>query len=698
MPNPDLMYPATPENLPASITAPSAAFKKEVSNVMGSLVLFFIVYILLILLSVLLTIGCVYGGIAIIVAVPRFITIMLGIGLISLGVMVLIFLVKFIFSVSKYDRSGIIEITENDHPRLFAFIRQLTMDTQTQFPKRIYLSPEVNACVFYDSSFFSMFLPVKKNLQIGLGLVNAVNMSEFKAILAHEFGHFSQRSMKLGSFVYNVNRVIYNMLYENTGYSRSLQGWGEVSGYFAIFAAMTAGIVRGIQWILQQIYGLVNKNYMSLSREMEFHADAVAASVSGSANCISALRRIELADSSYNVVIQKCSDLFKNKKITANVYPNQQTVTRQLAKEFKLSLQNDLPVVNDAFLQSLTASRVNFKDQWASHPARAEREAHLKQLNVQAGVSDEPAWLLFSDAEKWQQQLTDKVYQQVELPQDIKTLDANAFEHQVQQDIERFSLPAAYNKFYDKRQITRFNVEELSLLAEPAVTFDSLFSIENAGLHKKIETGKSDLLILKAIAEKQIDTKTFDFAGVRYTREEATTVAAKLQEELDAYNAQLETTDKEAFTFIYRTILKQDAVKAQEIKNGYAEHFTLQEKDDAYFKHAQEMVQGLEPIYQGAATLEQVQEIIRQLKIQEITLRVQLREWSAAGAFDHEPELKERIAQFVNKDYTYFTGTEFLNNELNEMHNIITDSWAAINDFIFLKFKELLQAQLLYLN
>jgi hypothetical protein len=145
MATPDFIYPATPENLPASITAPSAAFKKTVSNVMGSLVLFFIVYILLILLSVLLTIACVYGGFAIIIAVPRFITIMLGIGLISLGVMVLIFLVKFIFSVSKYDRSGIIEIKEADQPRLFAFIRQLTNDTQTQFPKRIYLFQHVPA-------------------------------------------------------------------------------------------------------------------------------------------------------------------------------------------------------------------------------------------------------------------------------------------------------------------------------------------------------------------------------------------------------------------------------------------------------------------------------------------------------------------------------------------------------------------------
>jgi Zn-dependent protease with chaperone function len=698
MSTPDLMYPATPANLPASITAPSAAFKKEVSNVMGSLVLFFIVYILLILLSVLLTIGCVYGGIAIIVAVPRFITIMLGIGLISLGVMVLIFLVKFIFTETKYDRSGIIEITESEQPRLFAFIRQLTIDTQTQFPKRIYLSPEVNACVFYDSSFFSMFLPVKKNLQIGLGLVNAVNVSEFKAILAHEFGHFSQRSMKLGSFVYNVNRVIYNMLYENTGYSRSLQGWGEVSGYFAIFAAITAGIVRGIQWVLQQMYGLVNKSYMSLSREMEFHADAVAASVSGSGNCISALRRIELAGTSYNAVIQKCSDLFKSKLISANVYPNQQTITRQLAKDYKLALQNNLPVVNDTFLQSLSTSRVNFKDQWASHPATAERETHLKQLNVQAGVNENAAWLLFDNAEKLQEQLTQKVYQNVELPQDIKALDAHAFEHRLQQDIERFSLPEAYNKFYDKRQITRFNAEELSLLPEPGVTFANIFSSENAGLQKKISAAESDLLLLKAIEEKHIDARSFDFDGEKYQREEAATVAGKLQEELNALKAQLESVDKQAYTFIYKKVAQQDLIKGQEIKNGYAEYFNMQEQADAFFKHAQEMLQGLEPVYQGNCTIEQVQEIIKQLKTREVTLRTLLNKWMGAGAFDHEPELKNQILQFVHKDYTYFTGTEFLNNELNEMHNVVNESWSAINDFIFLQFKKLLQTQLPYLQ
>ena len=51
-----LFYPASPVNVSATITTPSAAFKKEVSKVMGSVVLFFVVYLLLILLSVLLAI------------------------------------------------------------------------------------------------------------------------------------------------------------------------------------------------------------------------------------------------------------------------------------------------------------------------------------------------------------------------------------------------------------------------------------------------------------------------------------------------------------------------------------------------------------------------------------------------------------------------------------------------------------------
>jgi hypothetical protein len=40
-----------------------------------------------------------------------------------------------------------------------------------------------------------MFLPVRKKLEIGVGPVNSINASELKAVIAHEFVHFSKRSM-----------------------------------------------------------------------------------------------------------------------------------------------------------------------------------------------------------------------------------------------------------------------------------------------------------------------------------------------------------------------------------------------------------------------------------------------------------------------------------------------------------------------
>jgi Zn-dependent protease with chaperone function len=595
--------------------------------------------------------------------------------------------------VSKYDRSGIVEVTEADHPRLFAFIRQLTIDTQTRFPKRIYLSPEVNACVFYDSSFLSMFLPVKKNLQIGLGLVNAVNLSEFKAIMAHEFGHFSQRSMKLGSFVYNVNRVIHNMLFENTSYARSLQNWANVSDYFAIFAGLTARIVTGIQWVLQKMYGLINKNYMGLSREMEFHADAVAASVSGSANCVSALRRVELAGSSYGAVIQKCNSLFKENRIINNLYPNQQAVTRQLAKDYKLALQNDLPLVNEAFLQTLNTNRVNFKDQWASHPSLAERETHLNRLNVAATRDDDSAWVLFDNIEHWQLQLTQKVYHGVELPHDAQTLDATGFNQLLQQDVDLYSLPEEYNNFYEKRQITALNIDELSQQQEPVVDFAAIFSPANAGLQARINAAETDIQILKAIEEKQIDTKTFDFDGEKFDRGQAAAISARLKDEMALLQQQLETADKQAYRFFYNKAKEAD--KATELKNGYIEYFNLREEQDAYLKQVQAMMQGLEPIYQaGGVSFSVVHDIIKELKTQEATCKQNLRQWMAAGAFDYSAVLKDRVQQFLNGQYEYFTGKEFLNNELNELQYVVNESWRAISNFIFRKFKGLLQLQL----
>ena len=78
----------------------------------------------------------------------------------------------------------------------------------------------MNAALVYDTSLLNLVVPPRKDLLIGLGLVNVVNLSEFKAVLAHEFGHFAQRSVGLGSYLYVANRVMHDVIYSRDALDR----------------------------------------------------------------------------------------------------------------------------------------------------------------------------------------------------------------------------------------------------------------------------------------------------------------------------------------------------------------------------------------------------------------------------------------------------------------------------------------------
>lgn len=135
----------------------SSNYKKTTIKAVLSILLFILTYFILISLAIGLVVLCVVSGIAIVLAKPMFMTIIIGIGLPILGFLVFYFLIKFIFKKHTTDTSGMIEITRENEPLLFDFIEKTAKEVQTSLPKKIYLNEEVNASVFYNSSFWSMF-------------------------------------------------------------------------------------------------------------------------------------------------------------------------------------------------------------------------------------------------------------------------------------------------------------------------------------------------------------------------------------------------------------------------------------------------------------------------------------------------------------------------------------------------------------
>ncbi|MFB9865450.1 M48 family metallopeptidase [Rufibacter immobilis] len=674
-------YPPMPRGVDERVIAPSPAFKREVVKVAGAIAFFLVVYVALMAAAMGLAVLCGFWGYALVTLKPSFITFMLGLGLAGLGVMVIYFLLKFIFKRSKTDRSGMIEVQETDQPELFAFIRKITQETQTPFPKRIYLSPDVNASVFYDSSFWSMLLPVKKNLVIGLGLVNCVNVTEFKAILAHEFGHFSQRSMKLGSYVYHVNHAIHNMLYDNQGYGKALEKWANISGYFALFAGLTAKIVQVIQWVLKKAYVVVNKPYMSLSRQMEFHADSVAAYVTGSVPLVTSLRRIEAAGLCYSRLFNHYNAWFSENLKADNMYPQHQELMHRFSSDFNIPMAHGLLQVNAETLAMFTQSRLVIKDQWASHPSTDDREAHLLSLNIPTVMVHDSAWVLFRSEEQVQRAMTQKVYEEAEFAQTPQALTLAQFSEKLTAEILGRSFDKAYKGYYDNRVITAFDLQEASSEAAllPTRPFEELFSDVNCKLPERVSQLEDDLQTVQQIIQGAHDIKSFDFDGEKYSVKEAATVQQQLERELQEAQQQLAYHDKECFRLFYQKAREKGTEDT--LVQAYQALFDATAAAEADTGLYHQIFDTLNFIFNNDMTLEGAKTVVKELETREKPIRLRLQQLLQEETYVSclTAAEKSKLEKIAHHARVYLTEYGFDNASVGELtealHLFVQTAW-----------------------
>jgi len=666
----DYIYPLLPQSIDSSMTQLRGAYRKQVIATFASILLFFFVYLLLIIGSLLLLFACCVLAYFLVSAVHHFIALMLGLGLIGFGVMFTYFLVKFIFAVSKPNTGSSIQIEPGDQPELYFFIKRLTAETQTNFPNKIVVAPDVNAAVFYNSSFWSMFFPVRKNLMIGLGLVNSLTVSEFKAVLAHEFGHFSQRSMKLGSFVYNVNRVIYNMLYDNEGYGKSLQRFANMSSYFSIFARMTVNLVEGVQDVLKKMYAVVNKRYMALSREMEFHADAVSASVSGSEAGIRALRKTGLSDMCYNSVLHKCDEWIKENKYAFNIYNKHRVLMQFVAEANHIPMKDGLPAPDGLWHGSIP-SRLTVKDQWASHPTTEERITRLNDLHVKAELNNASAWVLFSKASLLQEQMTEKIHKTVVYDGERQPVNDESYRSELKANAAKYSLPEVFKGYYDDRQIEGFIPAFVA--NENTYNFEQLINDETCILYKRIQRNKSDILLLEHIRKKESGIRTFDYDGVKYDSWQVEIILDPLRKETGELEEKLKATDKALFMFFYGLAKNVDEQRAKQLENLYFSYFHDHTQDKELYELAEGAMKLMQDIFNGMTIqVPVINSTIETLKEKyEAGLKDKLQQYLDKGAFDEFWNLKKSVSGFIQSDYIYFSVGYFKNEELAHLLEVL---------------------------
>lgn len=423
-------------------------------------------------------------------------------------------------------------------------------------------------------------------------MVNTISKSELKAILSHEFGHFSQKSMKVGSYVYHVNQIIFNLLNDNEKYDRIIQKWANVSSYFWIFVFISVKIIEGIKWVLRLMFGVVNKSYLGLSREMEFHADEVAATVTGYEPLKYSLLRMSLADHSYNSILSFYENKINENIKSENIFIEQIFAMNYLAKENNIEIQNNLPQVSEHELSKFNKSKLVINDQWASHPSVEDRIDMLEKTGLLAkNIDNELANSLFCDIEGTQRELTEKLFQGVIYQGAVIKISFESFKLEFKKEFLETTFSKVYNGYYDNKNPLIFDLQEVRDEVD-TIKLADLFSEENLDMVYSAIALQNDIETVSQISDKTIKLKTFDYDGLKYKQKDSKALLKQLEIELGRLNEQIKFNDLKIFQFF--NSYEKERKPNTNLQGLYKQFFDYDKEFDSKFQLYVKLSNGLD--------------------------------------------------------------------------------------------------------
>ena len=222
--------------------------------------------------------------------------------------------------------AGATPVSEQEAPRLYAIVRDLTQRTGLPMPK-IYLSPAAQP-----NAFATGRNPEHAAVAVTQGLMQVVDDDELRAVLAHEISHVRNRDILITSVAAAVALGI-TFLARMAMWGAIFGGGGRDREGGNVFGALAMMILAPIAAVMIQA---------SLSRSREYEADRSGAELLGSGEPLAkALEKIEAYA----------------KQVPMKVDPAQATAY---------------------IINPLTGRQANFAHLFQTHPPTAERIARLR--------------------------------------------------------------------------------------------------------------------------------------------------------------------------------------------------------------------------------------------------------------------------------------------------------------------------------
>ncbi|HVS70016.1 MAG TPA: M48 family metalloprotease [Phycisphaerae bacterium] len=301
-----------------------------------------------------------------------------------LAIVLLVFLLKPVFIRRRGELGASIELTRENEPFLFEYVTRLATAVGAPAPVRIIVDCEANASASFDRGIFGL-IGRRMTLRVGLPLVAALNVQQFSGVLAHEFGHFSQRSGMIGSFlIRTLHFFLRRVVFQRDRLDALLLRLRHMRNPFVRATYWVAvGFIepaRGILWAL-----LVAGDFISCHtlRRMEHDADTVEGNIVGS----EAFAATDLA-----VFFLQISDR------RAHDFLNRCWTTQRLADNYPRLVVSDAKTLRGRFPNIVKDICERATSPFDTHPSHADRAAFVKDLKVEGRLKcTQKSGLLFAN-------------------------------------------------------------------------------------------------------------------------------------------------------------------------------------------------------------------------------------------------------------------------------------------------------------
>jgi Zn-dependent protease with chaperone function/Flp pilus assembly protein TadD len=299
-----------------------------------------------------------------------------------LGLYSLIAILRGIFKRPRRVDPGRLLLRE-EAPGLWALSDEVARKLETRRVEAIYITPAAEIAVTERGRILKKLRGKSQRcLILGLGVLSGMTQGQFQSILAHEYGHFSNRDTAGGNLAYQVQASIRSMAQglvatnQDVGYNPV---WLFINGFHRIYLRITLGA----------------------SRLQEVLADRYAVIAYGSQDFVEGLTHV-VRQSLYfemqaSLEIQKAVDTHMQ---LDNLYALPAVEADEAKQQFEEKLKQTL--------ERKTSS-------YDSHPSYQERIELVRQIHGAAGSygSTQPVWDLIPHADLLQREMTDIIQKRI---------------------------------------------------------------------------------------------------------------------------------------------------------------------------------------------------------------------------------------------------------------------------------------------